>query len=393
MIAERGNVFTFPGVNQAAREQLFASVKLEITLRIGRRERIAHCGGRRTVRGRDFSNGLAPFQIGPYNALSQGRRNRRDLLSAAPNTSRDLQLRSMSETPKVELKDPRIAALLAFLVPGLGHFYQGRTLKGVIYSVCILGTFFTGMVLGDWKVVYYNWGKRDRIIPPICQFWNGLPFLPALIQSRRVALSEHPHDRSYRARLESPLSAELLGELTDITSSVAINGGEVKGRLEIEPLDQGSLNGFTGQFQGRLMDKYPIQGKVKGIEIDPRVAPFPTRRIEFRLVGTIAFENSDLEIDGKVIGAVPRSIFNSYGAPLHDNKEINNPTDLEVTNGQLGRYFDLGTLFTMISGLLNVLAIYDAYEGPAYGYGEENEDDKSDKPDENKPDEKKTQAA
>jgi hypothetical protein len=30
-------------------------------------------------------------------------------------------------------------------------------------------------------------------------------------------------------------------------------------------------------------------------------------------------------------------------------------------------YFELGTLFTMIAGLLNVLAIYDAYAGPVMG--------------------------
>jgi ABC-type sugar transport system permease subunit len=41
----------------------------------------------------------------------------------------------------INLKDPRVAALLAWLVPGLGHFYQGRTAKGVLFSVCILGTF------------------------------------------------------------------------------------------------------------------------------------------------------------------------------------------------------------------------------------------------------------
>ena len=29
-----------------------------------------------------------------------------------------------------------------------------------------------------------------------------------------------------------------------------------------------------------------------------------------------------------------------------------------------GLYFELGTLYTMIAGLLNVLAIYDAYAGP-----------------------------
>jgi hypothetical protein len=31
----------------------------------------------------------------------------------------------------------------------------------------------------------------------------------------------------------------------------------------------------------------------------------------------------------------------------------------------LHRYFELGTVYTMIAGLLNILAVYDAYGGPA----------------------------
>ena len=34
---------------------------------------------------------------------------------------------------KVMLKDPALAALLAWLVPGLGHVFQGRTAKGVLF--------------------------------------------------------------------------------------------------------------------------------------------------------------------------------------------------------------------------------------------------------------------
>ena len=46
---------------------------------------------------------------------------------------------------EIDLKDPRLAAFLAWLVPGLGHFYQGRTAKGVLFFVCILGTFLYGL--------------------------------------------------------------------------------------------------------------------------------------------------------------------------------------------------------------------------------------------------------
>ncbi|MFZ5831495.1 MAG: DUF6677 family protein [Planctomycetota bacterium] len=33
---------------------------------------------------------------------------------------------------------------------------------------------------------------------------------------------------------------------------------------------------------------------------------------------------------------------------------------------RLARYFELGTVYTMVAGLLNVLAIYDAWGGPVY---------------------------
>ena len=40
-----------------------------------------------------------------------------------------------------------------------------------------------------------------------------------------------------------------------------------------------------------------------------------------------------------------------------------------VINGlhpRLGKLVEIGTIYTTVAGLLNVLAIYDAYEGPAY---------------------------
>ena len=36
--------------------------------------------------------------------------------------------------PSLDLKNPGLAAFLAWLIPGLGHIYQGRILKGVLFS-------------------------------------------------------------------------------------------------------------------------------------------------------------------------------------------------------------------------------------------------------------------
>ena len=35
-------------------------------------------------------------------------------------------------------------------------------------------------------------------------------------------------------------------------------------------------------------------------------------------------------------------------------------------------------MFTWIAGLLNLMAIWDAYDGPAYGYGDEEPEDEED---------------
>ena len=90
--------------------------------------------------------------------------------------------------PTVALKNRYLAALLAWMVPGLGHWYQGRYGKAVLYFVCILSLFCAGMILGDWRVVYWRWGKPPANSEQFClnylgQFFVGLPAFPALIQA------------------------------------------------------------------------------------------------------------------------------------------------------------------------------------------------------------------
>src|SRR4051795_9053872 len=93
----------------------------------------------------------------------------------------------MSKTP-VPLHNPYKAAILAWLCPGLGHFYQGRTGKGILYASCILSLFLVGLALGEWRIVYWRWTSPFRNSEQFCfnylgQFWAGLPALPALIQA------------------------------------------------------------------------------------------------------------------------------------------------------------------------------------------------------------------
>lgn len=55
-----------------------------------------------------------------------------------------------------------------------------------------------------------------------------------------------------------------------------------------------------------------------------------------------------------------------FAAPeVRGNDQNGAPDELDKLHFRLHRYFELGTVFTMIAGLLNLLAVYDAFAGPA----------------------------
>jgi hypothetical protein len=189
------------------------------------------------------------------------------------------------------LKDPALAAFLAWLVPGLGHIYQGRIAKGVLFFVCLMATFAYGCYLGSSneaiaedssvkigaaRVVYVSWRDEDQRLPYLCQVCIGLPALPALVQANR-----------------------------------AHNGNPPLGTFMAPPRPDGGAN-------DRL------------------------------------------------------------------SEALKNQPSLDDLNRKLANYFELGTLYTMVAGLLNVLVIYDAWGGPVFP--EENKDDEDDDDDADKTD-------
>jgi len=95
----------------------------------------------------------------------------------------------------IDLRNPVLAGVLAWLWPGAGHFYQRRYAKGCLFMVCVLSTFFYGLALADGKGVYVSWPENDKrwvfYAQAACQAGVGLPLLPAVIQNRRV-LGEPP---------------------------------------------------------------------------------------------------------------------------------------------------------------------------------------------------------
>ncbi|ASV73388.1 hypothetical protein THTE_0786 [Thermogutta terrifontis] len=157
----------------------------------------------------------------------------------------------------VTLKDPWIAAFLAWLLPGLGHWYQGRQAKAILFFVCIMGLFIYGCYLGGnrelgyARVVYASFRPGDMRLYYLCQIGVGLPAMPALIQAARVRQNKPP-------------------------------------------------------------------------------------------------------------------LWNNFMAPPRLGTDDGNPPTLSRICYELHAYFDLGSLYTAIAGLLNILVIFDAFGGPLF---------------------------
>ena len=164
------------------------------------------------------------------------------------------------EQIEIDLKDPFLAAFLAWLIPGAGHWYQGRKHKAVLFFVWILGTFVFGLYLGEGRVVYASLRESDRRLPYLCQIGVGLPAMPALVQAAR----------------KTPL-------------------------------------------------KFPI--------------------------------------------------YEDFMAPPQISLIQNQEDELDRLQKRLHRYWEFGTVYTMIAGLLNILAIYDAWGGPAFATAVKRDED------------------
>lgn len=87
----------------------------------------------------------------------------------------------MSSDDCLELKNPPFAAFLAWLVPGLGHIYQGRIGKGILFAVCILSIFLFGFRQGDYRIVYFRWDQSEWRWHYLAQLGAGVVAMPAIL--------------------------------------------------------------------------------------------------------------------------------------------------------------------------------------------------------------------
>lgn len=299
--------------------------------------------------------------------------------------------------PRINLKNPWLAGLLAFLLPGAGHLYQGRFFKGAIYLICITGTFLYGMALGEWRPVYWteNSGRlkfgrpSKRNFGFLAQAGMGTPAMIAYMQSRRyhtynnapAKLGNVPDRESpetYADLTKDEVTRNLpLTEAMDSVFSGTVKAGirrkgkdpddnqplelgelRILGRIHLEPSNQT----FRGTFEGKMVDENGEEQAVswklgRDLFVDSRVLGDPHRQVFATIVdGGERFQSIE--------GTVPRPVSNWFAAPQDD-------AGLMDLNGRLNKRFEMALVYTWIAGLLNILAIWDAVQGPAYGYGDE----------------------
>jgi hypothetical protein len=264
------------------------------------------------------------------------------------------------EEPEVNLKDPWLAAILAFLVPGLGHLYQRRLFKAAVYSTCILGLYAWGMSLSYGKIIQAptEGQPRSKTFSFAAQAGVGLPAVYALYQAKRF--NDGAAERVTSMPEGEELTAELTGQLAlhqrdnDLVD-------EVTGTLSVlGDADAFGKPTLIGRFTGRTAEGVPVDVRLgEDTWLGPVLGADRMRIVDAPVVEV---EGDEATHVGRLTGTIARSFWNWFQAPMHEDEE-------QQLHRELGKVHELALVFTWIAGLLNLLAIWDALEGPAYGYG------------------------
>lgn len=94
----------------------------------------------------------------------------------------------------IELRNPLLAAVLSWLVPGLGQLYQGRRFKGTLFMASLLFTLVAGLWIGGGRVVYAAWWPGEPRLAFIGQAGIGAVAIPAVLESFRLhGAAKEPH--------------------------------------------------------------------------------------------------------------------------------------------------------------------------------------------------------
>ncbi|MCI0457254.1 MAG: hypothetical protein L0Z62_09775 [Gemmataceae bacterium] len=207
-----------------------------------------------------------------------------------------------------------LAAFLSYLVPGLGQIVQGRVGKGVLFLVCLYGLFFYGMALGHWQNVY-------------------VPSSPPPKEGRRSSVLDAITDRArFAGQFWIGVAAwpALLQHFAG-TPYVEMPDGS-RGKIVLVENAQGYDLAVRSPRTADLTIKEQDGSSVE-VERNGQRERYPVKTLP--LLGSLMSEPDE--------GTVNRQMRNA------DKK------------------FDVGWMYTVIAGVLNILVIYDAFAGAFFG--------------------------
>lgn len=92
------------------------------------------------------------------------------------------------------------ACLLAWLLPGAGHFYLGRTRKGLVLLVAIGILFTMGVALGARLQMYIGLDDPLALLRSLAQVGNGIGYFVARwlgFEAGRVTAPTHEYGNTF----------------------------------------------------------------------------------------------------------------------------------------------------------------------------------------------------
>jgi hypothetical protein len=218
-----------------------------------------------------------------------------------------------------------VPALLSYLVPGLGQVVQGRIAKGLLFFVCLYGLFFYGMSLGHWQNVYVPESQPTRT--GIWRLIDAVTDRARFLGQAGIGMVAWPAVAQYVAGtpyIQLPDGGR--GKIVvrkETTSSDPV----------FEVRAPGEQRGY--KYKGRTGDTVEVEvtkpGKGGGEDIKE------TLRLPVR----------GLPVLGTFMGEPDEELMNQL---LRDSD----------------KKIELGWMYTVIAGVLNILVIYDAFAGPAF---------------------------
>jgi hypothetical protein len=107
-----------------------------------------------------------------------------------------------------------------------------------------------------------------------------------------------------------------------------------------------------------------VDGRPRELRLDYATLEEPIRASPHRRVFALARDPASGQPRGLLVASIPRPFLNRVAVPM-------SPREENQLHARHGNFLEIWMVFTWVAGLLNMLAVWDACQGPAYAYGDE----------------------